>query len=136
MIGRRVLNDLSLPSTNGDLATRTCKGQSANGSLASSNLTKSIKVHFVQEVTRGQVITIDAKTLLCGFKKANGKSAIYMISSWATATGIGLGQTVVDARIKKITAIPRLLEILELEASVVTIDAMRCQTEITRMIID
>jgi len=90
----------------------------------------------LQELTGGQVIAIDGKTLRRSFDKASGKSAIHMVSAWATANGISLGQTVVDAKSNEISAIPKLLEILELEGSLVTIDAMGCQTQIAQKIID
>ena len=53
-----------------------------------------------------------------------------MVSAWATANHISLGQVVVDEKSNEITAIPKLLEILEISGCLVTIDAMGCQTEI------
>jgi predicted transposase YbfD/YdcC len=92
-------------------------------------------VTALHEVTGGQVIAIDGKTLRRSFDAANSKSAIHMVSAWATANHISLGQVVVDAKSNEITAIPKLLEILELSGAMVTIDAMGCQTEIARQII-
>ncbi len=68
--------------------------------------------------------------------KASGKSAIHMVSAWATANHISLGQVVVDAKSNEITAIPKLLELLEISGALVTIDAMGCQTEIAAKIVD
>jgi predicted transposase YbfD/YdcC len=90
----------------------------------------------LHEITQGQVIAIDGKTVRRSFDKANGKSAIHMVSAWATANKISLGQTVVDAKSNEITAIPKLLELLEITGSLVTIDAMGCQTEIAQKIVD
>jgi predicted transposase YbfD/YdcC len=90
----------------------------------------------LHEITDGQVVAIDGKTLRRSFDRASSKSAIHMISAWATANGISLGQVVVDAKSNEITAIPKLLEILEIRGSLVTIDAMGCQTEIAQKIID
>ncbi len=90
----------------------------------------------LQEIIWGQVIAIDGKMLRRSFDTANSKSAIHMISAWATANSICLGQTVVDSKSNEITAIPKLLEILELAGSLVTIDAMGCQTEIAQKIVD
>jgi len=90
----------------------------------------------LHEVTEGQVIAIDGKTLRRSFDAASSKSAIHMVSAWATANHISLGQTVVDAKSNEITAIPKLLEMLEIAGSLVTIDAMGCQTEIAQKIID
>jgi predicted transposase YbfD/YdcC len=90
----------------------------------------------LHEITDGQVIAIDGKTLRRSFDAASSKAAIHMVSAWATANHISLGQVVVDAKSNEITAIPKLLEILELSGSLVTIDAMGCQVEIARQIVN
>ncbi len=90
----------------------------------------------LHEVTVGQVVAIDGKTLRGSFDKASSKSAIHMVSAWATANHLTLGQVVVDAKSNEITAIPKLLEILEITGCVVTIDAMGCQTAIAEKIIE
>lgn len=90
----------------------------------------------LHEITEGQVIAIDGKTLRRSFDAASSKAAIHMVSAWATANHISLGQVVVDAKSNEITAIPKLLEILELSGAMVTIDAMGCQTEIAQQIVD
>ena len=87
-------------------------------------------------ITAGQVIAIDGKTLRRSFDAASGKAAIHMVSAWATANHISLGQVVVDAKSNEITAIPQLLQILELSGALVTIDAMGCQVEIAKSIIE
>jgi predicted transposase YbfD/YdcC len=89
----------------------------------------------LHEITDGQVIAIDGKTLRRSYDAANSKSAIHMVSAWATANHISLGQVIVDAKSNEITAIPKLLEVLELSGAMVTIDAMGCQTEIARKIV-
>jgi predicted transposase YbfD/YdcC len=86
-------------------------------------------------ITGGQVVAIDGKTLRRSFDAASGKAAIHMVSAWATANHISLGQVVVDAKSNEITAIPKLLEMLEISGALVTIDAMGCQTEIARRIV-
>jgi hypothetical protein len=63
----------------------------------------------LHEVSDGQEIAIDGKTLRRSFDKANSKSAIHMISAWATANHIILGQAVVDSKSNEITAILKLL---------------------------
>jgi predicted transposase YbfD/YdcC len=90
----------------------------------------------LHELTAGQVVAIDGKTLRHSFDKATGKSAIHMVSAWATANHISLGQVVVDAKSNEITAIPQLLQLLEISGSVVTIDAMGCQTAIAETIVN
>ena len=89
----------------------------------------------LHEVTQGQVIAIDGKTLRDSLAAASGKSAIHMVSAWATANSISLGQVVTDEKSNEITAIPKLLEILVHKGAIVTIDAMGCQTEIARKIV-
>lgn len=89
----------------------------------------------LHEITDGQVIAIDGKTLRRSFDAANSKAAIHMVSAWATANHISLGQVVVDAKSNEITAIPKLLDMLELSGAMVTIDAIGCQTEIARQIV-
>lgn len=89
----------------------------------------------LHEATAGQVVAIDGKTLRGSFDKASGKSAIHMVSAWATADRLSLGQVVVDAKSNEITAIPALLKLLELTGCLVTIDAMGCQTAIAEAIL-
>ncbi|VAX39545.1 Mobile element protein [hydrothermal vent metagenome] len=86
----------------------------------------------LHEITNGQVVAIDGKTLRLSYDKASSKSTIHMVSAWATMNHISLGQVVTDAKSNEITAIPKLLEILELKGALVTIDAMGCQTKITK----
>jgi len=90
----------------------------------------------LHEISDGQLIVIDGKTLRRSYDKASGKSAIHMVSAWASANHISLGQVVTDAKSNEITAIPKLLEILDLAGSLVTLDAMGCQAEIAKQIID
>jgi predicted transposase YbfD/YdcC len=89
----------------------------------------------LHEITGGQLVAIDGKTLRRSFDAASSKAAIHMVSAWATANHISLGQVVVDAKSNEITAIPKLLEMLELSGALVTIDAMGCQTEIAQHIV-
>ena len=89
----------------------------------------------LHQVTQGQVIAIDGKTLRRSYDRASGKAAIHMVSACATANHISLGQTIVDQKSNEITAIPKLLEIIEVSGALVTIDAMGCQTAIAEKII-
>lgn len=90
----------------------------------------------LHEITGGQIVAIDGKTLRRSFDTATSKSAIHMVSAWATANQISLGQVVVDEKSNEITAIPKLLKILEISGCLVTIDAMGCQTAIAQAILD
>lgn len=90
----------------------------------------------VREVTQGEVVAIDGKTLRRSFDRATGKGAIHMVSAWASVNRLVLGQQKVDEKSNEITAIPALLRLLEIKGCIVTIDAMGCQTKIAEQIID
>lgn len=89
----------------------------------------------ISTLSTGQVISIDGKTIR-GAKSHGKKSAIHMVSAWACQNNLVLGQIKVDEKSNEITAIPNLLEILDIENSIITIDAMGCQKEIAKTIID
>ena len=93
-------------------------------------------VQAVNDVTEGQIVPIDGKELRRSHDKSIGKSAIHMVSAWASENGVVLGQVKVDEKSNEITAIPKLLEMLELSGCIVTIDAMGCQKKIAAQIID
>ena len=84
----------------------------------------------------GQHVAIDGKTLRGSFDTAAGRSPLHLVSAWASETRLTLGQVAVDAKSNEITAIPLLLELLELKGATVTLDAMGCQKEIAQQIID
>ena len=84
----------------------------------------------------GQVIAIDGKVVRRSHDKGIGKSAIDMVSAWATANQLVLGQVKVDEKSNEITAIPVLLDTLAIAGCIITIDAMGCQTEIAKKIIN
>jgi predicted transposase YbfD/YdcC len=90
----------------------------------------------LQDISDSQIVAIDGKTLRRSYDKASSKSAIHMVSAWATASHISLGQVVVDAKSNEITAIPKLLELIEISGALVTIDAMGCQSEIAAKIVE
>src|SRR5439155_15495174 len=79
---------------------------------------------------------IDGKTLRHAFDRATSTAAIHMVSAWATANRLVLGQLKVEEKSNEITAIPKLLQMLDLKGAVVTIDAMGCQKEIAKIIIE
>ena len=93
-------------------------------------------VWAVNDILQGQIINIDGKQLRGSKDKGLGKRAIYMVSAWATANELVLGQRKVDEKSNEITAIPELLKILALSGSIVTIDAMGTQTNIARTIVE
>lgn len=92
-------------------------------------------VQSVTTLTDGQVIAIDGKTLRSSADSWDGKKAIHMVSAWASANRIILGQVKVDEKSNEITAIPALLRAIEIAGCIVTIDAMGCQRQIAETII-
>jgi len=92
-------------------------------------------ISAASKIISGQVVAIDGKVLRRSHDHGVGKAAIDMVSAWATANHLVLGQVKVDEKSNEITAIPRLLQALEVSGCIVTIDAMGCQTEIAEAII-
>lgn len=88
----------------------------------------------VANLTRGEVISIDGKTLKGSHDRTNGKKAIHMVSAYATSNQLILGQLKTAEKSNEITAIPELIRILDIEGAIVTIDAMGCQKEIAATI--
>jgi predicted transposase YbfD/YdcC len=88
------------------------------------------------EHTRGKHIAIDGKTLRRSFDHASGKAAIHMINAYVHENHVVFGQWKVDDKTNEVTAIPSLLEMLQLQEATVTIDAMGCQRQIAQKIID
>lgn len=81
------------------------------------------------------VINLDGKTIR-GAKKHGVKSTFHMVSAWSCDSNIVLGQLRVSEKSNEITAIPKLIDLLEIEKCVITIDAMGCQTDIADKIIE
>jgi predicted transposase YbfD/YdcC len=92
-------------------------------------------VKSLQELLN-EVIAIDGKTLCGSADNLNGRSAIHMVSAFASGAKLILAQQVVDEKSNEITAIPKLLELLDLRGHTVTIDAMGTQKAIAKQIID
>ena len=86
------------------------------------------------QVTGGQVVALDGKTLRRSHDRRLGQNANHLVSAWATTSHLVLGQVAVDKKSNESTAIPALLEVLELAGCVVTIEAMGTQTEIAQPI--
>jgi predicted transposase YbfD/YdcC len=87
------------------------------------------------ETTGCDVIAIDGKTARRSFTTKDRKSALHTVSAWSCQHQLVLGQTAVDAKTNEITAIPELLTMLDIENSIITLDAMGCQKEIAKQII-
>ena len=80
-------------------------------------------------------IPIDGKTVRRSGRRGLGLAPLHLVSAWAGANHLSLGQVAVDDKSNEITAIPRLLELLDLKGALVTIDAMGCQKEIAAKIV-
>jgi predicted transposase YbfD/YdcC len=87
-------------------------------------------IQAVASITEGQVVAIDGKNLRRSHDRTLGKSAIYMVSAWAEANRLVLGQRKVDDKSNEITAVPQLLQVLDIAGCIVTTDAMGCQKKI------
>ena len=88
----------------------------------------------IAELLPGEVVAIDGKTARRSYDRADKKGAIHMVSAWAAQQSLTLGQVKTDEKSNEITAIPQLLELLDLNGCIVTIDAMGCQREIAQRI--
>jgi len=97
----------------------------------------SVLQEFVQGVVgslANEPIAIDGKTLANSGDAKTGKTALHLVSAWATGKGVVLGQVATADHSNEITAIPRLFRLLDIQGAVVTIDAMGCQQAIARQI--
>lgn len=93
-------------------------------------------VEGVRDKTEGEVIAVDGKTARGSRDSKRGQSPLHLVSAWACANRLVLAQEATNAKSNEITAIPKLLEWLDLKGCIVTIDAMGCQTAIAQQIIE
>jgi predicted transposase YbfD/YdcC len=93
-------------------------------------------INSIAELTGGEVVAIDGKTLCGSDNKETGKSAFHVVSAYASGNRLCLGQLAVPEKSNEITAIPALLRLLTVKDCIVTIDAMGCQKDIAKTIID
>lgn len=89
----------------------------------------------VAELTDNEVVSIDGKSMR-GTREHGSKSIVHMVSAWASANHIVLGQLKVNEKSNEITAIPKLLDLLVVKGCIVTIDAMGCQKDIVSAIVE
>jgi predicted transposase YbfD/YdcC len=82
------------------------------------------------------IVPIDGKTARGSYTNADKSNAIHIVSAWATDHGITLGQVAVDSKSNEITAVPQLLDMMELKGTIITLDAMGCQKAIAKKVID
>ncbi len=93
-------------------------------------------INTIAQITQGEVIAIDGKTLRHSYDSGKNKGAIQMVSAWASQNNLVLGQVKVAEKSNEITAIPKLLQVLDLKGCIVTIDAMGTQKEIAQKIVE
>lgn len=93
-------------------------------------------ISSIAEISEGEVIAIDGKRLRGSYDHSKGKSAIHMLSAFASANRLCLGQVETSDKSNEITAIPKLLDLITTKGCIVTIDAMGCQKEIAEKIIE
>lgn len=91
-------------------------------------------VESIVETTGAQVIPIDGKTLKGSYDRVLGKTALHLVSAWSSQHRLVLGQVKVTDKSNEITAIPALLELLDITGCIITIDAMGTQTAIASQI--
>jgi predicted transposase YbfD/YdcC len=89
---------------------------------------------LVRDATGEEIVAIDGKTARGSGNAFSGCKPLHMVRAWATENRLVLGQEACDEKSNEITAIPRLLELIEIAGAIVTIDAMGCQTEIAEKV--
>jgi predicted transposase YbfD/YdcC len=92
-------------------------------------------VRAVAQVTGDEIVPIDGKRLRRSHNRSAGQSAIELVSAWARANRLMLGQVKVPEGSNEITAVPELLRLLEIKGGIVTVDALNCQKEIASEIL-
>ena len=93
-------------------------------------------VEAVRKSSEGEIVAIDGKTARRSHDRLLGKGPVHMVSAWAHENRLILGQVKTDEKSNEITAIPQLLKLLELNGSIVTIDAIGTQKEIAKAIVE
>lgn len=97
---------------------------------------ESLNVSADDESAVKKHIAIDGKTLRRSHDRKNGLGPVHIVSAWASDHGISLGQVATDEKSNEITAIPQLLDIIDVEDAIVTIDAAGCQKSIAAQIVN
>jgi len=90
----------------------------------------------IHEATGGKLIAIDGKALRRSFAKKSGKAMLHLVTAWSSENSLTLGQIVCEEKSNEITAIPILLDQIDFEDSIITIDAAGCQKNIAAQIVD
>jgi len=93
-------------------------------------------VQHLHEVTQGQIIAIDGKVAREAMARSGKQGPMTLVSAWATANHVCLGQVAGPEGSSELGALPKLLELLDLHGAIVTLDALGCQKEIVAQIVD
>jgi predicted transposase YbfD/YdcC len=93
-------------------------------------------VQALSEGTAGKLVAIDGKTVRHSFDHATGRKALHIVSAWVAENRLTLGQVATEEKSNEITAIPKLLELLDIRGATVTVDAMGCQRAIAEKVND
>lgn len=93
-------------------------------------------VTSIAEKTEGEIISIDGKTSRGSKDAKNERSPLHLVSAWANSNRLILGQEATAEKSNEITAIPKLLSLLDIHGCIITIDAMGCQTAIAEQVIN
>jgi predicted transposase YbfD/YdcC len=93
-------------------------------------------VQALHEVTRGEVIAIDGKVAREAMARAGDQGPLTLVSAWATANHVCLGQVAGDKGSNELAALPKLLDLLDLHGAMVTLDALGCQKDLVQTIVD
>jgi len=106
-------------------------------SMISTNELENCFLEWVNSIANimEEVVSIDGKQLRRSYDRTSSKAPIHMVSAWSSMNGLVLGQVKTDEKSNEITAIPALLEMLELKGCIITIDAMGCQKQIAEKIV-
>ena len=92
-------------------------------------------VKGISKTTAGEIIAFDGKQSRNSGDEKNGRGAINTVSAWAASNRLVLGQTKVEGKSNEITALPKLIDVLDLAGCIVTIDAIGCQREVVKRIV-
>lgn len=87
------------------------------------------------QASQGRLVAIDGKALRRSFEHAWDKQGLHLVSAWSVENQLVLGQVAIEQKSNEITAIPKLLELLNLQGAILSIDAIGCQSEIARQIV-
>lgn len=107
-------------------------------SMLDPDIFKDQFIKWVQEIrtiTKGQVVSIDGKTVRRSLNRESSNKPIHLVNAWCNENQLLLAQEKVDTKSNEITAIPKLLDILDIKGCIITLDAMGCQTDIAKKIV-